>query len=473
MRACDTLHKIAAIRSAAVVILCAVWLTGCTRVLMKTPAVIAEGGVDPFEYVLAERQSTDATVFVASARTVSGSTDPARFYSTERSREVRLGRAIVRIGDGMSWEELTAASRARTRRDNPTVALASYEEFGPLWSSAWPPEYRFNPDWVAPATDREPADRFVEAVESMLADSRRRQITVYVHGFNTKFANNVMMAGEFYHYMNRDEVMISFDWASKGDLFSYQVDKANAEFAVRQFRCLLEFLAEDTSAERINIVAHSAGNPIVVEALRQISLRYHDLSNDEARRRSKIGRVVLAAPDMDFETCLSAGVDGATRVTQGWTVYASRKDKALSFSGGIFGDVRVGNSIGKLSEYERDGLIRNKGQWIDVTAAQRRAPSFLGHSYYHQNPWVSSDVLLYLRTGASGEERGLVRDLETGFLTFPADYEEQLPEIVDRLRQKYDTGPLIREAQQGVDARTPERTILLRSRARKTPKYLM
>ena len=152
---------------------------------------------------------------------------------------------------------------------------------------------------------------------------------------------------------------------------------------------------------------------------------------------------MLAAPDMDYETCLSAAVDGASRITEGWTVYASRKDKALGVSSDIFGDVRVGSSIGKLSDYERDGLIRNKGQWIDVTAAQQRSSSFLGHSYYHQNPWVSSDVLIYLRTGATGEERGLVRDMETGFLVFPEDYEERLPQIVDRLRKKYDTGPSV------------------------------
>jgi esterase/lipase superfamily enzyme len=412
-------------------------LGGCQTVLMKTPSVVAEGALDPFENVVPARQGSDVPVFVASARTVSGKDDPASFYSPDRSREVRLGRAVVEVGEGMSWDELTAESRVRKRGKDPVVALASYEEYGPLWSTFWPPSYRFDRDWQAPGIDREAADRFVEAIEAMLTDSRRRQITIYVHGFNTTFANNVMMAGEFWHYMARDGVMMSFDWASRGSVFSYEVDKANANFAIRQLRCLLEFLAEHTSADRINILAHSAGNPVVVEALRQLSLMYYDLPDDEARARSKIGCVVLAAPDMDFDTCLSAGVDGAGRITQGWTVYASRKDKALGLSGSIFGDVRVGNSIGRLSDDEREAMIANKSQWIDVTAAQKRASSFLGHSYYHQNPWVSSDVMLYLRLGATPEERGLVRDMDTGFLVFPDDYEERLPEIVERLRSRY------------------------------------
>jgi hypothetical protein len=416
-------------------------LGGCRTMLMKTPAVAADGLVDPFEHVMPERQNSEVPVFVASARTVSGNAEPARFYTNDRSREVRLGLATVEIGSGMSWEELIRQSRARKRTHNPDIRLASYEEFGPLWSTAWPSDLRFHRDWDAPGLDREPAERFVEAIEAMLDASRRRQILIYVHGFNTKFENNLERTAEFWHYMARDGVVMSFDWPSKGSLFSYQVDKANANFAIRQFRVLLEFLATNTSADAINIIAHSAGNPIVGEALRQLSLMYYDLSDEEARERSKIGRVVLAAPDMDLDAGLSAGVDGAGRVTRGWAVYASRRDRALGLSGDIFGDVRVGRSIGKLAEDDREALIRNRTEWIDATQAQRRSSTFLGHSYFHDNPWVCSDVMIFLRLGLTAEERGLVRDLETGFLVFPDDYEERLPEIADRVRATYEQAP--------------------------------
>ncbi len=413
-------------------------LGGCQTVLMTTPAVVSEGHIDPFVRVVREYQNSEAPVFVASARTASGKTSPAQFYTTNRSREVRLGLATLEIGPGMTWEELVKESMAAKRSHNPEIKLTAYEEYGPLWSTVWPPDIRFHRDWNAPDVDRGPGDRFVGAIEEHLALSRRKQITVYVHGFNTKFDNNLKLVSEFWHYMSRDEVMISFDWPSKGSMFSYEVDKANANFAIRQFRELLEFLAANTSAERINIIAHSAGNPIAVEALRQLSLMHYGLDNEEAQRRTRIGHVVLAAPDMDLDTALSAAVDGAGRVTQGFLVYASRRDKALGFAGGIFGDVRLGNSIGKLSEDEREALIANDTQWIDVTEAENHSSTFLGHSYYHNNPWVSSDLMLFLRTGATAQERGLVRDMETGFLVFPDDYEQQLPQIVSRLAAKYD-----------------------------------
>lgn len=418
-------------------ILAVVILGGCGKqTLMKTPAIVADGGLDPFAAVPANLQGSDAYVFVASARTVSGSDDPARFYTDDRSREVRLGLATVEIGEDLTWDELVDVSLAAKRQTKPVIELVAYEEFGPLWTTAWPPDMRFSRDWTANDVDRQPTERFLADVEAMLDQTKRRQITVYVHGFNTKFAGNVGIAAEFWHYMARDGVMISFDWPSEGSLFSYQVDKANADFAVRQLRKLLEALA-GTSADAINIIGHSAGAPIVAEALRQLSLIYYDLDDDEARRRAKIGRVVLAAPDMDLESALSCSVDGAGRLTQGFALYASTKDKALKFSGNIFKDIRLGRSIGKLDEGEKAAIIANDAQWIDATVAQERSSSFIGHSYYHQNPWVSSDVMVFLRMGASAEERGLVRNEKTGFLEFPKDYEERLPEIARGLREKY------------------------------------
>jgi len=417
-------------------------MSGCASrtYLMPTPVVVAEGLVDPFDKVVPERRNSEAPVFVVSGRTVSGRTEPGRFYSNDRSRELRLGLATVEIGPGMSWEELVRESRAENRKKKPETVLAAYEEFGPLWSTTWPPTFRFDRDWDAPDVDREPAERFVAAIEAVLASSRRRQLVVFVHGFNTYFDENLKKCGEFWHYMGRDAVAISFDWPSKGSLFSYEVDKANADFAVRQFRLLLEFLAENTSASQINILAHSAGCPVAVEAARQLSLEYYDLEDDEAHRRAKIGLVVLAAPDMDLDSCLSAGVDGAGRLTQGWIVYASRQDKALGFAAGIFGDVRVGRSIGKLPEDAVEALVRNDTQWIDVTAAQKLYPSFIGHSYYYDNPWISSDAMLFLALGATAEQRGLVRDMETGFLVFPDDYEQNLPQTVEHLRAEHGTG---------------------------------
>ena len=229
-------------KSLVVLAVVMVILGGCQTHLMTTPAAVSDGHINPFDRVVPEYQNSQAPVFVASARTASGKTTyPAQFYTTNRSRIVRVGLATLEIGPGMTWDELVQESLAAKRSHDPVIRLAAYEEYGPLWSTAWPPNLRFDRDWDAPGVDRGPGDRFVEAIEQHLALSWRKQITVYVHGFNTRFDENLKRASEFWHYMSRDEVFMSFDWASKGSLFSYEVDKANANFAIRQFRELLEF----------------------------------------------------------------------------------------------------------------------------------------------------------------------------------------------------------------------------------------
>ena len=417
-------------------IACTLLLGGCQTRLMKTPSVVSEGGLDPFRHVPAQSQGNEAPIFVASCRTVSGSSVPADFYTDERSRAVRVGLATLEIGRGMTWDELREASLEKHRGRNPSIHLAAYEEFGPLWTTVWPPDLQFDRNWDAPDVERAPAERFAEMIEERLGESRNHSITIFVHGFNTVFGGNLEIAAEFWHYMARDDVLISFDWPSKGSLFSYEDDKANSQFAVRQFRKTLEFLAEHTSAERVNIIGHSAGCPIVVESLRQISLISYDMDDAEAQRRLRIGRVVLAAPDMDLGSALSSSVDGAGRVTQGTAIYASSKDKALNFSRRIFGHARLGRSIGELSERDREAVLTTDSQWIDATNAQRRYSSFIGHSYFHQNPWVSSDVMLFLRLGLDPKARGLVRNTETGFLVFPSDYEQKLPGIADEAERR-------------------------------------
>ncbi|MEM6332372.1 MAG: alpha/beta hydrolase [Planctomycetota bacterium] len=420
------------ILSNASVLACVVVFAGCAPKMMETPTLVSEGLVDPFGGVLPERRTTSVPVFVASAREATGESDPKRFYTNERSRIVRLGVAEVALGEELGWDGLVKASRQTKRDANPTLKVLNYKEFGPLQSTALrygPPESDDGPG--------SPAAEFADEINAVLAESQLGQITIFVHGFNTTFAGNLITAAEFTHYMARDGVLVSFGWASKGNVFSYHQDKANADFAIRQFRLFLEYLAASTDARQINIIAHSAGNPITIEAMRHLSLKHDGVPDEEVQRITKLGRVVLAAPDIDFESALSASFDGATRIAEDVVLYASQGDLALQISSDIFGDIRLGSVIGKLSPEEVEGIIERGEQNIDVTYAEKAHSSLLGHSYYHHNPWVSSDVMLFLLLGPEPEERGLVLNRETGFYEFPPDYEENLPVLVEELRVKY------------------------------------
>ncbi|MEM6751312.1 MAG: alpha/beta hydrolase [Planctomycetota bacterium] len=416
-------------------VLVVAWLVvagGCAPTMMETPTLVSEGLVDPFEGVLPERRTTTVPVFVASAREATGEADPKRFYTNDRSRIVRLGVAEVALGEELGWDGLVKASRQTKRDAQPTLKVLSYTEFGPLQSTA----LRHGPS-ESDDGPGSPAAEFADAINAVLAESQLGQITIFVHGFNTTFAGNLITAAEFTHYMARDGVLVSFGWASKGDVFSYHQDKANADFAIRQFRLFLEYLAASTDAREINVIAHSAGNPIAIEAMRHLSLKHDGAPDEEVQRITKLGRVVLAAPDIDYESALSASFDGAMRVADDVALYASQGDLALKISRDIFGEIRLGSVIGKLSPEEVAAIIERGEQCIDVTYAEKAHSSLLGHSYYHHNPWVSSDVMLFLLFGPAPAERGLALNRETGFYEFPEDYEQRLPALVEQLEAKY------------------------------------
>jgi hypothetical protein len=72
---------------------------------------------------------------------------------------------------------------------------------------------------------------------------------------------------------------------------------------------------------------------------------------------------------------------------------------------------------------------------IDVAGAERHHGSWLGHGYFHEDQWVSSDVIMTLRFGpaAPPQMRGLVKHKGDAIWTFPKDYPERARAAAARL----------------------------------------
>ena len=279
---------------------------------MTTPIVFEDGGVDPLADVVEAHRWNELPVFIATDRAPGlRQDDPpnwGHFYSNDRGYELLLARARVRIGDpDTSWPDLVAASRAAPRSWEPPTALTHIEEFGSagvLGEVGVRPLMRSRQalfellDDVEESADPGPAIRtFVGEINEQLARSARKDVYVFVHGFNTTVRGNTMLAGALWHYLGRDGAMVSFEWPSRASMFDYSIDKASARVSVLRLRLLFRIIHELTDAERIHVLAHSAGSPIVITALAQFRLIY---DRDEILAESKIGHVVLAAPDMDL-----------------------------------------------------------------------------------------------------------------------------------------------------------------------------
>ncbi|MFI4883325.1 MAG: alpha/beta hydrolase, partial [Phycisphaerales bacterium JB064] len=349
----------------------------------------------------------------------------------ERSPLTRLGVARVSIGAGLSWDEIVASSKAEHRdQPAPIVELLGYEHHGVMPGTLPPEPIAAKIEEPHAAIEPEAVRSWLDELNALLRDTHRPDITIYVHGYNTTFPHNTGLAAEFWHYAGRKGALMSFAWPSRHALLGYNADTANAAYATRQFRELLSFLADNTEARNIHIIAHSAGSPIAINALRELRIMHQDHTREQLLERFRIGRFVLAAPDMDLMGFFAAREDGFHEMAERVAFYANRSDRALSLSRLLSHQDRLGESVGHLHAWELEAIYHfEHTDAIDVSNAERKYGDLLGHSYYQRDPWVSGDVALFLLHGLSPEERGLVKNDQTGFWEFPADYLERLAEV--------------------------------------------
>ncbi len=148
-----------------------------------------------------------------------------------------------------------------------------------------------------------------------------------------------------------------FTWASAGNLTDYIYDTNSVTVARDGLEQVLQELA-NSNATRVTILAHSLGNLLLLETLRQMELQGHGLL------KNKKVTIVMASPDIDidvFKTMITSLGYRANPVF----VLVSRDDRALRFSRRIAGGkARVGG-IENDEELTKLGVVV-----IDLTDVQ-------------------------------------------------------------------------------------------------------
>ena len=117
---------------------------------------------------------------------------------------------------------------------------------------------------------------------------------------------------------------------------------------------MISNIAKECDVNSITIIAHSAGSPIVVNALREIRLLEYDLPAEEVQQKYRINSVVLAAPDMDLMDFNNGIYDRFYEVAGRVAVYASPDDQALRISEKLNGNKRLGRAVGRLKIREQE-----------------------------------------------------------------------------------------------------------------------
>ena len=234
-----------------------------------------------------------------------------------------------------------------------------------------------------------------------------------------------MTASELWHFLGYDGVFIAYSWPSTPSIFAYLKDTDTSQGYSRNFRLLLEFLAESTDAVEIHIVGFSNGTRLVARSLEQLALKYHDKSTEEIQRKLRVSHVILVGSDIDRGVFGSYIADGLLNIPRDLTVYISKYDKALGLSRFLTNRNRLGQMFdGKTMSYGEKKLLADypdKISVINVSNAEG-VDGGDGHGYFRESPWASSDILMTLSYNLTPSQRGLSRQTDVPVYTFPPDY---------------------------------------------------
>jgi len=230
---------------------------------------------------------------------------------------------------------------------------------------------------------------FVRSLNAQLAARPRgsRKVLLFIHGYNTMFAEGLYRFGQVVHDSKSPAVPVLFTWASRGQITQYVYDNNSATAARDDLeRTIRLIFASD--AEQVNILAHSMGNWVTVEALRQIKIA------GQLPQAGKLGAIFLAAPDIDIDVFKSQ-MRRFGKPRKPFYIVLSRDDQALRASSFIAGG---GNRLGADGNTEE--LAALGAVVIDLTDVAATDSS--NHGKFAQLAEIAPQLSAVLEKGVSG-----------------------------------------------------------------------
>ncbi len=257
----------------------------------------------------ASELATSRTVLVATTRKPVNGAHSRPWYGTERAATMSVARATL------------------TPPDDSRFSLASVGLV----------DWRLNTVEPVPQV----ADLLGQATSG-------RDVLMYVHGFNQTFEAATLDAARLSDGIKFSGVTMVFSWPSRAKLFDYGYDRESAMWSRDALGQVLEELLASPTIGRVNIVAHSIGTMLTMEALRELYAKRGDAAAD------RIGAVVFASPDIDLDVFASS-VAHIGPLAGKITVVTATNDRALAVSRWIAGGItRVGAA--EKAQLEKLGL---------------------------------------------------------------------------------------------------------------------
>jgi len=261
-------------------------------------------------------------------------------------------------------------------RDVPTGAFAPVVEAGPSFLR----EQLLQIDTVRTIPPR-------DLIDGLQARDPAPIPALYVHGYFIDFEKGCRRAALFQKNADLAGHMIWFSWPSDGDIANYTRDESDLYWSVPDIAsAILDLHDRAQPGQPVDVIGHSLGGRGVVLALLEIAYRRPDI---------RLGKVVLLAPDMDFEI-FARMLPRLSPLVDGFTVYATDEDRPLQLSEQVHGYRRLGQTGNDVAAL--DGI-----DLIDISALPNQTAS--GHLYHIHNAQVGQDLTALLNARLPVTER--------------------------------------------------------------------
>ncbi|MCU4182268.1 alpha/beta hydrolase [Bosea sp. BH3] len=241
----------------------------------------------------------------------------------------------------------------------------------------------------------------------VLADVRRdiqrlpaaqRDVLVFVHGYNTNFADAAYRFAQIVYDSGFKGIAVLFTWPSRGELLAYPYDRESAFYSRDFLELNLRAIARDLGPTKMDILAHSMGTMLTLEALRQAAIR------GDGDFGGKLRDVILAAPDVDLDVFRTQ----MREIRRPVTVFVSADDRALDFSRRFAGDKK---RLGAVSSKDTETIAQLEKLGVKlIDLSEISSGDGLNHGKFASSPRVVQLIGERLRqdkgVGFSGPQFG-------------------------------------------------------------------
>ena len=412
------------------ILICVLLIAGCaeSRQLMPTPNLYTDEKAPLFEALPEEYASTLVELIYVTDR--GPETDEAGNlrYGYSRSNSLAVGTTVVDLGRNATWEDLAEASRTQSRIGAFKLSLVSIDEFTRMPPTPTPYEVidgKVVENRKIVAARDAAAARMHAEVKRRLALTPRKDVYLYVHGYNNTFEDAAFALAELWHFFGREGLPIVYTWpAGHPGIFGYTYDRESSEFTVFHLKQVIRWLSAQPEIENIHLIAHSRGTDVATAAFRELVIWARGAGLNP-REHFKIKNFVLAAPDLDVQV-LSQRIAAeylALAVDQG-TLYTSSEDKAIGIAEWLFASPRGRAGTWTIDELDEAEIARMKASAGRVNIVDFEGESTgYGHDYFRTNPAVSSDLVLMVRYGLKPGEPGRpLENIGLNFWSLPEGY---------------------------------------------------